>query len=37
MNIPGTSKGNWGWRFDWNQLTEEKAGRLGRLIKMFGR
>ena len=37
MNIPGTSEGNWGWRFDWSQLTEEKAGRLGRLIKMFGR
>ncbi len=37
MNIPGTSKGNWSWRFEWSQLTNERAGRLGHLVRMFGR
>ena len=37
MNIPGTSEGNWSWRFDWSQLTEERAGRLAHLVKLFGR
>ncbi len=37
MNIPGTSEGNWSWRFDWSQLTESRAGRLAHLVKLFGR
>ena len=37
MNIPGTCEGNWKWRFEWNQLTEELAGRLARLVKLFDR
>ncbi|MCK4841200.1 MAG: 4-alpha-glucanotransferase [Methylococcales bacterium] len=37
MNIPGTCEGNWKWRFDWNQLTEERVGRLAHLVRMFGR
>ncbi len=37
MNVPGTSEGNWGWHFDWDQLTDERARRLTNLIKMFGR
>ena len=37
MNIPGTCSGNWGWRFKWEQLTEEKAGHLSHLVKLFGR
>jgi len=37
MNVPGTSEGNWQWKFDWSQLTESKVGRLAHLIKMFGR
>ncbi len=37
MNIPGTNGGNWKWRFNWDQLTEERAGRLEHLVKLFGR
>lgn len=37
MNVPGTSEGNWSWRFEWHQLTAERAGRLAHLIKLFGR
>ncbi|MCK5829748.1 MAG: 4-alpha-glucanotransferase [Methylococcales bacterium] len=37
MNIPGTSEGNWHWRFEWSQLSEDKAKRLHHLIKLFGR
>ncbi len=37
MNIPGTSEGNWSWRFDWSQLTESQSGRLTHLVKLFGR
>ncbi len=37
MNIPGTCNGNWSWRFSWDQLTEERAGRIAHLIRLFGR
>ncbi len=37
MNIPGTCEGNWTWRFEWDQLTEEIAGHITHLVKMFGR
>ncbi len=37
MNTPGTTEGNWNWRFDWAQLTDEYAGRLKHLVYMFGR
>lgn len=37
MNIPGTSEGNWTWRFNWTQLSDEMAGRLTHLVKLFGR
>jgi 4-alpha-glucanotransferase len=37
MNVPGTTEGNWQWRFDWNQLTEHKINYLTHLIKLFGR
>jgi 4-alpha-glucanotransferase len=37
MNIPGTCNGNWGWRFEWSQMSEERAGHLAHLVKMFGR
>jgi 4-alpha-glucanotransferase len=34
---PGTIEGNWKWQFSWNQLTDEQAGRLLNLVKMFSR
>lgn len=37
MNTPGTTVGNWKWRFQWDQLNDERAGRLGHLIALFDR
>lgn len=37
MNTPGTVEGNWRWRFDWSQLTEEHSGRFAHFVGMFGR
>ncbi len=37
MNTPGTTEGNWRWRFSWNQLTEENAGRFAHFVALFGR
>ncbi len=28
MNLPGTTKGNWEWRFSWDQVRPEHAQRL---------
>lgn len=37
MNVPGTSAGNWNWRFEWKQLVNDQAARIEHLVKMFGR
>lgn len=37
MNIPGTIEGNWLWRFNWEQLTECRAVKFARMIRLFGR
>lgn len=37
MNTPGTTEGNWKWRFQWQQLTAERVGRLVYLIQLFNR
>ena len=37
MNRPGTIEGNWSWRFDWSQLSEETAARLKKLSALYGR
>ncbi len=37
MNTPGTTEGNWRWRFSWDQLSAERAARLGHLIRLFNR
>ena len=37
MNLPGTTEGNWQWRFDWRQLDEIAAQRLHRQVEMYGR
>ncbi len=37
MNMPGTIEGNWQWRFQWEQLTEEKIQRLTHYVGLFGR
>ena len=37
MNIPGTGAGNWSWRFDWPDLTDEAEHRLRHLASVYGR
>ena len=37
MNTPGTMGGNWKWRFQWDQMSAERAGRFAYLVKLFNR
>lgn len=37
MNLPGTSKGNWRWRFQPDALTLEFARRLREMVVMYDR
>jgi 4-alpha-glucanotransferase len=37
MNLPGTTQGNWSWRFQWDQLDEDLAPRLRHRVEMYGR
>lgn len=37
MNTPGTTQGNWQWRFVWDQVAPELAVRMRRAIEMYGR
>ncbi len=37
MNIPGTSSGNWSWRFRVVDLSEDVAARLEHLTRLYGR
>jgi 4-alpha-glucanotransferase len=37
MNTPGTTEGNWLWRFDWSQLAPELASEIKGLLVSYGR
>ena len=37
MNIPGTSTGNWLWRFSWEWLSSDLPHKLRHLNKLYGR
>lgn len=37
MNKPGTTEGNWTWRFTWAQVPLDLAQRLQRMIGLYGR
>lgn len=37
MNTPGTTEGNWHWRFDWEQLPPELPARIRRLLTATSR
>jgi 4-alpha-glucanotransferase len=37
MNTPGTTTGNWNWRFQWDQLNHDKVSRLSHLVSLFNR
>jgi len=37
MNVPGTTEGNWSWRFDWDMVEQECAPRFKKLNELYGR
>ncbi len=37
MNTPGTTRGNWRWRFDWSQVHPQRAGDVRALVELYGR
>ncbi len=37
MNMPGTTKGNWQWRFEWQQIWPSLSTDLKKLINIYGR
>ena len=37
MNVPGTTKGNWVWRYQWDWLPNDLTGRLRHLVDVYGR
>jgi 4-alpha-glucanotransferase len=37
MNTPGTTQGNWQWRFQWEQLPADRANRFAHLVGLFNR
>jgi 4-alpha-glucanotransferase len=37
MNTPGTTSGNWGWRYEEGQLTDALSHRLRHLSTLYGR
>jgi 4-alpha-glucanotransferase len=37
MNTPGTTEGNWVWRFEWDMVKPETESRLMHRVKMYGR
>jgi 4-alpha-glucanotransferase len=37
MNVPGTTEGNWSWRFSWDQLSEHRIENLREKVVLYGR
>jgi 4-alpha-glucanotransferase len=37
MNTPGTTEGNWHWRFEWNQVEEQLGQRIHDLLAYYDR
>lgn len=37
MNTPGTTEGNWQWRFDWTQLHDGLEQDLNQLLRLYDR
>jgi 4-alpha-glucanotransferase len=37
MNTPGTTEGNWRWRFTWDQVPPDLAGKLKRMAQIYRR
>jgi 4-alpha-glucanotransferase len=37
MNTPGTTHGNWRWRFNWDDLSEAAITKLRKMVTLYGR
>lgn len=37
MNTPGTTEGNWRWRFQWEQVPGDLPGHVRHLVGLYGR
>ena len=37
MNTPGTTSGNWQWRFSWDMVPQDLAARLRRMTELYRR
>lgn len=37
MNRPGTTEGNWTWRFEWDQLSDAMITRLSHMTQLYDR
>lgn len=37
FNTPGTSEGNWQWRFDWEQVPHGLPARIRHMVELYGR
>jgi len=37
MNVPGTTEGNWAWRFSWDQFEEGLAQKVRGMLEEYGR
>ena len=37
MNMPGTTDKNWTWRFSWEQVPENLAVKVHKLLALYGR
>ena len=37
MNFPGKADGNWGWRYNWYQVSHDLAHRLHELSEIYER
>jgi 4-alpha-glucanotransferase len=37
MNTPGTTEGNWCWRFDWQQLQPDFRQTMQQILRLYGR
>jgi 4-alpha-glucanotransferase len=37
MNLPGSTDGNWAWRFEWSQVTADHASQLRHVCELYDR
>jgi 4-alpha-glucanotransferase len=37
MNTPGTVVDNWQWRFEWDQITDQRCAEIAGWVELYGR